>query len=265
MFVSAIDCTADSVTGSVLVRSGYYSGPELMCYVPSRDAVVCRTSDNAVVLVDGAARQLLGMLPVDPPSMLHVDGISNKLYCLSENTDELAAIDCRDMSLEAEIRLAARVSDMAFDSIANRMWVTSPDYGCISLVDGRTNRFLGLLDAGDSPGDITWIPQHRTMYVVDEKGQAILVVRDTSLAGIDGGSALLQTRALPTVVRNVLYQGARPGSSSCCLLDISGRKVLDLHSGANDVRGLSPGVYFVREATSGQRSAANVRKVVVTR
>jgi len=49
------------------------------------------------------------------------------------------------------------------------------------------------------------------------------------------------------------------------LLDASGRKVLDLHPGANDVRALSSGVYFVREqpqASSHKPQA--VRKVVVT-
>jgi len=40
------------------------------------------------------------------------------------------------------------------------------------------------------------------------------------------------------------------------LLDISGRKVLDLKPGANDVRQLAPGVYFVRPA---------VMKVVIAR
>ncbi len=50
------------------------------------------------------------------------------------------------------------------------------------------------------------------------------------------------------------------------LLDISGRTVQRLHSGANDVSKLAPGVYFVRSepsAVSGQPSA--VTKVVVTR
>jgi len=44
------------------------------------------------------------------------------------------------------------------------------------------------------------------------------------------------------------------------LLDISGRKVLDLHPGANSVRALAPGVYFVREA-----QAQAIHKVVVAR
>jgi len=47
---------------------------------------------------------------------------------------------------------------------------------------------------------------------------------------------------------------------SSALLDVSGRKVLDLRPGANDVSRLAPGVYFVREAQT-----PSVRRVVVTR
>jgi len=68
----------------------------------------------------------------------------------------------------------------------------------------------------------------------------------------------------PTIVRGVLFaagardegQGTRDG-----LLDISGRKVLKLKSGANDVSYLAPGVYFVRSAVGGERSA--VTKVII--
>ena len=70
-----------------------------------------------------------------------------------------------------------------------------------------------------------------------------------------------------TVVRGVLFlpeaTSLKPQATS--LMDIGGRKVLDLKPGANDVRALAPGVYFVREAVSGERAAAGVRKVVVTR
>jgi hypothetical protein len=48
------------------------------------------------------------------------------------------------------------------------------------------------------------------------------------------------------------------------LLDASGRKVLDLHTGPNDVRALAPGVYFVR-AVGREPSAVGCHKVVVTR
>jgi hypothetical protein len=74
-------------------------------------------------------------------------------------------------------------------------------------------------------------------------------------------SAEVRTAKAATVVRNVLLlpeaSGRRPQAAS--LLDVSGRKVLTLRPGANDVGRLSPGVYFVREE---QRAT---RKVVLTR
>jgi hypothetical protein len=65
-----------------------------------------------------------------------------------------------------------------------------------------------------------------------------------------------------TIVRGVLRissqltaDGSRPGIE---LLDASGRRVMKLKPGENDVSGLAPGVYFVREA-----QAQAVRKVVI--
>jgi hypothetical protein len=52
------------------------------------------------------------------------------------------------------------------------------------------------------------------------------------------------------------------GRDEAALFDASGRRVLRLKSGPNDVRALAPGVYFVREA---QAQAQAVRKVVVTK
>jgi hypothetical protein len=70
----------------------------------------------------------------------------------------------------------------------------------------------------------------------------------------------------PTIVRGVLVLAAdrRPGTEDrATLLDIAGRLVMWLRPGTNDVRALSPGVYFVRErlAVGGERSS--VTKVVV--
>jgi hypothetical protein len=75
-----------------------------------------------------------------------------------------------------------------------------------------------------------------------------------------------------TVVRGVLFlNGDYPRMGTvpkAALLDISGRKVMALTPGANDVRHLAPGVYFVRSepsAASRQPSAVTVRKVILTR
>jgi hypothetical protein len=68
---------------------------------------------------------------------------------------------------------------------------------------------------------------------------------------------------LPTIVRGVLFltevSDLKPQANSW-LLDVSGRKVIDLEPGANDVSALAPGVYFVREA---QVQAQTAQKVII--
>jgi hypothetical protein len=102
-------------------------------------------------------------------------------------------------------------------------------------------------------------------------------------AGIAEGTSNAELRtpnSSPTVVRGVLVLGGNgdspseredarysphfPVASRAALLDIGGRQVMDLKPGANDVRALAPGLYFVREGQA-QAQAQAVRKVVVTR
>jgi sarcosine oxidase gamma subunit len=70
-----------------------------------------------------------------------------------------------------------------------------------------------------------------------------------------------------TVIRNILFLSEAVGrkSQAASLLDISGRNVMELKSGANDVRALAPGVYFVLgpKTEDGGPGAAG-RKVVLT-
>jgi len=51
--------------------------------------------------------------------------------------------------------------------------------------------------------------------------------------------------------------------SRALLLDATGTKVMYLQVGPNDVRALSPGIYFVREEVQGQIQA--IHRVVLTR
>jgi hypothetical protein len=64
-------------------------------------------------------------------------------------------------------------------------------------------------------------------------------------------SPILSRSSGPNVLRGVLMLGAVGSRQNTGyraeLLDISGRKVLELRSGANDVRALAPGVYFVQQ------------------
>jgi DNA-binding beta-propeller fold protein YncE len=70
------------------------------------------------------------------------------------------------------------------------------------------------------------------------------------------------TKSDPTVVKGVLLlpeaAGHKPQAAS--LMDISGRKVLDLRPGENDVRAMPSGIYFVRTG-----ELRRIRKIAITR
>jgi photosystem II stability/assembly factor-like uncharacterized protein len=75
------------------------------------------------------------------------------------------------------------------------------------------------------------------------------------------------------IVRGVLMLSQSTGDKAPVtnqLFDISGRKVLELHAGVNDIRNLTPGVYFIKEQLAfisqlSGRPAMNIAKVVVVR
>jgi hypothetical protein len=96
----------------------------------------------------------------------------------------------------------------------------------------------------------------RTWFLVDPR------------PGIEESRQLTASSSQPaaTVVRGVLLlaeaTSLKPQAAS--LLDITGRKVLALKPGANDVSQLPSGVYFVR-AVSRKLSAASCQKVVIQR
>jgi photosystem II stability/assembly factor-like uncharacterized protein len=102
----------------------------------------------------------------------------------------------------------------------------------------------------------------------------------TILATTPGSSGIAEqfeperrpARLAATIIRGVLWLNSSFGihnrncvGHSASLLDASGRRVLDLHPGPNDVSRLAPGVYFVRSASGVMREALGVRKVLVTR
>jgi len=99
-------------------------------------------------------------------------------------------------------------------------------------------------------------PPYDVMYM-----KLSLVVSGLAEKGKAGASA---RPSQPTIVHKVLFLpeavGGERSAASAMLLDITGRKVGDLKPGANDVRYLGPGIYFVR-----QNEAHKTIKVVVCR
>jgi hypothetical protein len=73
------------------------------------------------------------------------------------------------------------------------------------------------------------------------------------------------TNALPTVVRRVLFLPVSQLTIHYSLFDMAGRSVLSLRPGRNDLRGLAPGVYFIRGEGLGTWDVGRTWKVIVAR
>jgi hypothetical protein len=155
---------------------------------------------------------------------------------------------------------------VCYDLDGNELWVAryvspAPDRdcgACAVAVDSEGHACVagGCVPAGDSVTDFVTMKFHPD---------------GVGLAARKGPDAC-RPAAFPTIACELLWlpldmTDFRLGKSDRvprpALLDISGRKVMDLQPGENDVRGVAPGVYFVRTAESSGRSA--VRKIVIQR
>jgi len=140
--------------------------------------------------------------------------------------------------------------------------------GGVWVLDARADTLLTTipLPAFNQQG-VCRNPLDGRVYVTDQQGDSVYVLRDT-MPGIEESRKpqAVSHKPMATVVRGVLWlpsaSSHKPQATS--LLDISGRKVLDLKTGANDVSRLAPGVYFVR-AVSRELSAGGCHKVVIAR
>jgi hypothetical protein len=142
------------------------------------------------------------------------------------------------------------------DSVGRPCW---SDTG-LAVCPGDNNvRYPVAVSDGDGGSIIAW-KDDRGIYAQRVAGEA--GVMETPIA--EGR----KTNTGPTIVREVLFLPAN-GEGRVAkgeLLNVSGRKVLDLHPGANDVRALAPGVYFVREEPqAASLKPQAVLKVILTR
>ena len=108
------------------------------------------------------------------------------------------------------------------------------------------------------------------LYVSEGPYSSVAVIQDSLVVGVSGGgrSVFGHDRPIPTIVRGLLHLPKTPAASNGSghsLLDITGRQVMSLQPGENDIRHVSPGVYFVLRASGVERKASSVHKVVIQR
>jgi YVTN family beta-propeller protein len=263
--VVAFDAAGDTIIAQIPV-GGYAQDLSMN---PGADLVYCLTSSNeAVAVIDAAALRVVKIVPVGGyPQVLLYGERRNKLYCANWSDNTLTVIDGSTQEPVATVDLPTWTWAMAYDSEADRIHCLDNSTGYVAIVDCRRDSMVKTVRVGSQPVAAAYASAFRRMYVANQYGSSLSVIRDTTLSGIEAPDVLPAIeRPAPTIVRGVLFL---PGASShrpqaASLMDATGRKVLDLMPGANDVRALAPGVYFVREAQA-QAQAQAIRKVVLTK
>jgi len=124
--------------------------------------------------------------------------------------------------------------------------------------------------------DITTDKLNQPIIAFCRRDGSVWVARGVGVVGLSDeprGAAVHPLEPGATIVRGVLFlpkMGTVPSGTAPVfgpsLLDACGRCVMDLHPGANDVRALAPGVYFIRRLkTEDGRPATDVRRVVIVK
>jgi len=157
---------------------------------------------------------------------------------------------------------------------------TGDDYATVKYttagVEQWVQRYDGSADSADVARSVA-LDEHSSVYVTGTSrglgtSDDFATIKYVQAVAIEEGRSPLPARrhapeVRPTVVRGVLRLAGSPSTSSrpSWLLDISGRKMLDLRPGANDVVALAPGVYFVRNVPWVGHGTPTLRKVIVVR
>jgi YVTN family beta-propeller protein len=268
--INVIDGGGDTLIATVPVGGGD------LCYNHTDNKVYCTSGDN-VNVIDGATDQIIATLRVGVTARaLCYNPQDNRVYCANYSSGDVAVIDGATDQVIATADVGVSPRAICYSPQNNKVYCANYWGADVTVIDCANNQAIATIVVGARPLAICPNPVQNRAYVVSWESSTISVLCDSMLGAEESfGPRAAVLKPAPTIVRDVLFLpglGTRSElpernsvMSRAALLDISGRKVVDLHPGANDVRALAPGVYFVRDEGQGTRDAGRTQKVVITK
>jgi YVTN family beta-propeller protein len=257
--VTVIDCG----TNQILHTVGVLTHPEVTCYNPQQNRVYVATwCCNSLAVLDGQSDEKLARMSLTDPWCMLFDTTHNELYVSSGSSSTITVIGGSSNQVEHQIDAGTCPGPMCLDERAEHLYCTLY-YDSMAVIDCSTHAISRTFYIGDRHGSIARNPDYQRTYVVCNDSHCIRVFRD-SLNAVAEMSKSCVARTGATVVRGALLLPACPVTIHSSLFDMTGRRVMSLRPGPNDVSRLSPGVYFMREPRVEARTQVT-RKVIIAR
>jgi YVTN family beta-propeller protein len=265
----------DGATGLVIATVVSDSYPFALCYNPRNDRVYCANYySDSLSVIDGATDSVVANVAVGrTQDALCYNSVNDRVYCAGDLTSNVTVVDGATDSVIAEADGRGNsICALGYDSLNNRIYCAVGSQSYVSVIDGWSDTFdtvITQVPYGIDAVSFAYNPGANRVYVADNLG-SIDIIGDSGSTGVRENRGVSKVEPGATIVRGVLKMPltANRLPHTAGLLNIDGRKVLDLKPGANDVSRLAPGVYFVSEHTavsSEPRRTYRVRKVVLTR
>ena len=240
--------------------------PVQICFIPPENLVAARF-DYADVLffIDCSTHTVRNMLYIPQGTKNMIYNLQNNLLYLVTYCDTLLVLNPSQMTIIDTISIGYDLAAMTLDTIANKLYLSMNYSNRVLVVDCRTNRLSAEIPVYGYPRALVFSPLNRRMFVATPNNSAVAVLRDTIMVGVAEQHPKLEAPLIiPTIARNVLkLEPPLSLRSAVFLLDITGRKVLALHPGANDLRHLTPGVYFLHQKSKDSKLVT--RKILIVK
>jgi len=258
--VFIIDCRSDSIIAAVPVSDW----PSSQCYNPTNDCVYCGADyDWTMTVIVCATNQAVAWLDLGyGQSSACCAPPESKVFCTTYD-GRLLVIDAGSNAVVDSLE-TGYCQKSFYNYLNHKVYLASwYDDSAVTVIDAATHEVLCTIGVGVGPIDFCHNPVQNRVYVANYMSSSVSVIRD-SAGGVEetmnDARGTMNTRA--TIVRGVLFLLPSHLTLHPSLFSLSGQKVMSLRPGANDVSGLAPGVYFVREG--GMRTQAQtIRRVVV--
>jgi len=269
-WVTVIDCSGDTVTADTAT---YWGTIDDVCISPKDRKIFVARNQRPLRIIDIDDPVRVETLPqVYCDHGMHLCYVPNfhKVYWFANysghppGNSRVVAIDTETGTITDSLWAGYQVSGTCLDHTGDYVYCSGYEVSLVFVMDARTDSVVDTLPlpyGGFGPP----LPNRLTRRIYPSaSGNPIQVIRDSMLIGLED---LAPAECSPGISPTVVNRNAPLCTSAPAVLyDASGRGVVVLRQGQNDVSRLAPGVYFVREERAQAWAQAQaVRKIVVAR